>query len=84
MRKHKITRYLLPGILSALLITGGFSCNLMGPHSASGPDTTSSNFTWTVDTIGGLESILYDRSVVNDTLPCAVGELFRKGSRGTS
>ena len=36
-------------------------------------DTTSSNFTWQVDTIGAQGSILYDVDVINDTLAYAVG-----------
>lgn len=82
--KDSFWRFVLPILLSAVLATGGFSCNLLtGPHNSTGPDTTSSNFTWTVDTTGGPGSILYDCSVVNDTLPFAVGELFHKGSKGT-
>ncbi len=83
--KDSFWRFVLPILLSAVLATGGFSCNLLtGPHNSTGPDTTSSNFTWTVDTIGGPGSILYDCSVVNDTLAYAVGELFPRDSAGGS
>ena len=84
IRRHKSIRFFLPAIFLAMLITGGFSCNLIGPHNPSGPDTTSSNFTWTVDTIGGPGSILYDCSVVNDTLAYAVGLIMPSDSLGRS
>ena len=84
MQKFSIWQFLLPVILSALLVVGGFSCNLIGPHHLSGPDTTSSNFTWTIDTIGAEGSYLYDVSIVNDSLAYAVGELFPQDSTGGS
>lgn len=84
IRRHKSIRFFLPAIFLAMLITGGFSCNLIGPHNPSGPDTTSSNFTWAVDTIGGPGSILYDCSVVNDTLAYAVGLIMPSDSLGRS
>lgn len=81
--KDSFWRFVLPILLSAVLATGGFSCNLLtGPHNSTGPDTTSSNFTWTVDTIGGPGSILYDCSVVNDTLAYAVGLIMPSDSVG--
>lgn len=84
MRKHKVLRFLLPAFIAAILLAGGFSCSLTGPHNSSGPDTTSSNFTWTVDTIGGPGSILYDCSVINDTLAYAVGLVMPWDSVGRS
>ncbi len=83
MRKYKIYRFLLPAILSVMLVMGGFSCNfLTGPHRTTGPDTTSSNFTWTVDTIGAEGSILYDCCIINDTLAYAVGLIMPSDSVG--
>lgn len=84
IRKHKSIGYFLPAILLAVLVMGGFSCNLIGPHNASGPDTTSSNFTWTVDTIGASGSYLYDVSIVNDSLAYAVGLIMPSDSIGRS
>jgi hypothetical protein len=44
-------------------------------------DTTSSNFTWTVETLGdGSSSTLYDVAIVNDTLAYACGEIYSGGS----
>lgn len=77
-------RILSIAFLLSILVTGGFSCNLLtGPHSnSSGPDTTSSNFTWTVDTIGGPGSYLYDVAIVNDSLAYAVGLIMPSDSVG--
>ena len=47
-------------------------------------DTTSGNFTWQVDTIGAEGSVLYDVTVINDTLAYAVGQLFPRDSTGKS
>src|SRR3990172_9257403 len=48
-----------------------------------GPDTTSHNFMWTIDTLGdGASSVLNDVAIVNDTLIYAVGEIYLKDSTG--
>jgi hypothetical protein len=53
------------------------------PAPPTKPDTTSDNFTWTSYTLGdGNGSILYDVSLVNDTLGYAVGEIYLKDSTG--
>ena len=79
------SKYTLLALSIVTLSTLSFSCNLLtGPHSSTGPDTTSSNFTWTVDTIGAEGSVLYDCCVINDTLAYAVGELFPRDSSGRS
>ncbi len=80
-----VLRFLSLVLVSTVLITGGFNCNLLtGPHRSSSTDTTSSNFTWTVDTIGASGSYLYDCCIVNDTLAYAVGEMFPRDSAGGS
>ena len=43
-------------------------------------DTTSSNFNWEVDTIGAEGSVLYDVTVINDTLAYAVGLIIPSDS----
>jgi hypothetical protein len=46
-------------------------------------DTTSHEFIWEVDTLGeGNSSILFDVTIINDTLAYAVGELYLKDSTG--
>jgi hypothetical protein len=46
-------------------------------------DTTSHNFTWTIDTLGdGNSSVLYDVCLINDTMAFAVGEIYKKDSTG--
>ncbi len=83
MRNHRLLRFLLPAFISAVLLAGGFSCNLLtGPHKSNGPDTTSSNFTWTIDTIGASGSYLYDVSIVDDSLAYAVGLIMPADSVG--
>ena len=54
------------------------------PDSTShGPDTTSHNFIWTIDTLGdGGGSVLNDVAIINDTLIYAVGEIYLKDSTG--
>jgi len=84
-RNHGLLRFLLPAFISAVLLAGGFSCNLLtGPHKSNGPDTTSSNFTWTIDTIGASGSYLYDVSIVDDSLAYAVGLIMPSDSLGRS
>ncbi|MCL5267522.1 MAG: hypothetical protein M1469_05400 [Bacteroidetes bacterium] len=80
-----IAKYFLLVVCGAILSTLSFDCNLLtGPHKSTGPDTTSSAFTWTIDTIGAEGSILYDCVVINDTLTYAVGKLFPRDSLGRS
>jgi len=46
-------------------------------------DTTSHNYTFTFDTLGGgASSILYDVAIINDTLAYAVGEIYLRDSTG--
>lgn len=73
---------------SLLVAVSTVAFTSMTCHSPTGPsnasDTTSSNFRWTVDTIGGAGSVLYDCSVVNDTLAYAVGLIMPSDSVGRS
>jgi hypothetical protein len=46
-------------------------------------DTTSHNFTWEFDTLGGgSSSAWYDDRIINDTLVYAVGGIFIRDSTG--
>ncbi len=45
-------------------------------------DTTSHNFTWRIDTLGAVSSVLYDVAIINDTLAYAVGEMYLRDSAG--
>jgi hypothetical protein len=74
-----------PVILSLFLIL--VSCRKEIPcvncPPENGPDTTSHNFTWTVDMLGdGSGGALYDVAIINDTLAYAVGEIYLKDSTG--
>ncbi len=60
------------------------SCKSPTAPKVSAPDTTSSNFTWTIDTLGSEGSMLYDVSIINDTLAYAVGMLYNRDSTGKS
>ncbi len=83
MRRGSVSRYVIFAISVATLSSLAFSCNLFtGPHNSSGPDTTSGNFAWTVDTIGASGSYLYDVTIVNDSLAYAVGLLMPSDSVG--
>jgi len=53
------------------------------PPVLNGIDTTSHEFTWTVEMLGeGNGSGLYDVAVINDTLAYAVGEIYVRDSAG--
>ncbi len=45
------------------------------PPPPAGADTTSHNFTWTIDTIGTLNSVLFDVTMINENDIWAVGEI---------
>ena len=48
-----------------------------------GPDTTSHNFTWVIDSLGDASGgTLYDIAIINDTLAYAVGEIYLRDSSG--
>lgn len=83
-------------LLFSLLLTAYpllflFSCKDIGippdkiiPDTTNhGPDTTSHNFIWSIDTLGdGGSSVLNDVAIINDTLIYAVGEIYLKDSSG--
>ncbi|MCL5267521.1 MAG: hypothetical protein M1469_05395 [Bacteroidetes bacterium] len=76
-------KYLL--MLSGVSVIALTSMTCHAPtEPPAGADTTSSNFTWTVDTIGASGSYLYDVSIVNDTLAYAVGLIMPSDSVGRS
>jgi hypothetical protein len=43
-------------------------------------DTTSHNWSFSIDTLGTHSSVLYDVAIINDTLAYAVGEIFHRDS----
>jgi hypothetical protein len=47
-------------------------------------DTTSHNFVWNIDTIGAEGSLLYDVTIINDTLAYASGSIYLRDSTGKS
>jgi hypothetical protein len=68
--------------LNILAVAIGLSCrNATGPHDNS-TDTTSHNFSWTVETLGETGSTLYDVAIINDSLAYAVGQIYLKDSTG--
>ena len=53
-----------------------FSCSQpTNPPVDNGPDTTSHNFSWTIDTIGTRNSYLKDVAIINENDIWAVGEI---------
>ncbi|MCL5034903.1 MAG: hypothetical protein M1395_07355, partial [Bacteroidetes bacterium] len=70
-----------PCSLAALALCAfGFRLLPSGARKETPSDTTSSNFAWTVDTIGADGSTLYDCCVVNDSLAYAVGWIMPEDS----
>ena len=68
-------------LLSTLLL----SCTSPTPPlpPPPGPDTTSHDFIWHIDTLGdGNSSVLYDVAIINDTTIWAVGEIYVRDSSG--
>jgi hypothetical protein len=51
------------------------------PPPPTGPDTTSHNFTWQIDTLG-YSGVLYDVAIIDENNIWAVGEIFLKDSSG--
>ncbi|MDR3626071.1 MAG: hypothetical protein P4L45_04530 [Ignavibacteriaceae bacterium] len=54
------------------------------PKDNKHPDTTSNSFVWSVDTIGAEGSVLYDVTIINDTLAYASGSIYLRDSTGKS
>ena len=74
-------------MIALMMLTTSFSCNLLtGPHKSTGPDTTSHNWTFTIDTLGDGSggSYLNDVSIVNTNPPLvyAVGQVYKMDSTG--
>jgi len=86
MLKYKSLRFLLPTILSIILVMGGFSCNILtGPHHGGGADTTSNNFTFQSYTFGAGNagsSYLQDIAIINDSDIWAVGAVYLDSADG--
>lgn len=47
-----------------------------------GPDTTSHDFVWRIDTLGEAGSAINDVAIINDTLVYAVGEIYLRDTSG--
>jgi hypothetical protein len=85
--KNKIISFfplILFCILAFVLCTYEGCKSPTAPKDNNPQDTTSNNFVWQVDTIGAEGSVLYDVTIINDTLAYAVGELFPRDSNGQS
>jgi len=57
------------------LLLIGCKKSTTNPLPPAGPDTTSHNFTWQIDTIGIRNSVLFDVAVINENNTWAVGEI---------
>jgi hypothetical protein len=57
---------------------GGFSARA----NVTTLDTTSHDFVWEIHTLGDGYSVLYDVTIINDTLAYAVGEIYLRDSLG--
>lgn len=70
--------------LFLVLISSGFDCKHSTEPPPPGPDTTSHNFSWTIDHFGdgSASSRLYGVAIINDTLAYAVGEIYKVDSLG--
>jgi hypothetical protein len=78
MKQAQLTyRYIITIlIISSSIISLNCKKNPLTPPP-SGPDTTSHNFIWHVDTLGNyLSNWINDVIIVNDTLAYAVGEIY--------
>ena len=60
----------------------GFGSNDSRSAAVTTLDTTSSDFTWQIDTLGVTSSSLYDVTIINDTLAYAMGEMYLRDSTG--
>lgn len=74
--------FVIAFILTTVLI--GLDCrHSTAPPPPSGPDTTSHDFVWRMDTIGGKNpSVVRDVAIVNDTCIWAVGEIYPPNPSG--
>ncbi len=77
-----IASLLLIVLLAAVL--SHFGCKNGGinpPDLPLGPDTTSHNFTWRIDTIGA-QGVFYDVAIIDENNIWAVGEIYLRDSSG--
>jgi hypothetical protein len=76
----------LPSAISVLLIPAFIlfaTCSHSSEPPIQLPDTTSHNFTWSVEHLGdGNSSVLYDVAIINGALAYAVGEVYLRDSLG--
>ncbi|MCA0444670.1 MAG: hypothetical protein LCH54_00435 [Bacteroidetes bacterium] len=73
-----IIKFILTLFFPVLLFTG-LSCNSpTEPKDNPGPDTTSHNFVWRVDTIGYYQSLVRDVAVISENDIWAVGTFYKK------
>lgn len=88
MIKTRIKYYLISTFFAvAILLVSltGITCHSpTAPKGNAPPDTTSSNFTWQVDTVGAEGSVLYDCTVINDSLAYLSGSIYFRDSTGRS
>jgi hypothetical protein len=69
--------------LKALFLVPLLGCRHSTEPPPPGPDTTSHNFVWTMQTLGdGASSYLNDVAIINDTLAYAVGAIYKMDSTG--
>ncbi|MBN8705973.1 MAG: hypothetical protein J0L62_08845 [Bacteroidetes bacterium] len=76
----------LTGFLFFLVLAVGLSCcdHPTEPKDNPGIDTTSHNFVWRVDTIGGYLSVARDVAIVNENDIWVVGEFYKNHSNPDS
>jgi len=65
------------------LFVQGSSCKspIVPPEIDPGPDTTSHEFVWQIDTIGA-QGVLYDAAIIDENNIWAVGEIYLRDSSG--
>ncbi|MCK6601536.1 MAG: hypothetical protein L6Q77_06895, partial [Bacteroidetes bacterium] len=70
-------KHLIPLLISCFLLTGFTGCEKpTEPKDTPEPDTTSHNFVWRVDTLGGIFSTAMSIEIVNETEIYVGGEFF--------
>lgn len=78
---HGVKYFLLLVLLATIAFT--FTTCHSPTGASNGSDTTSHAWNFTVYKLGdGGSSDLYDVAIINDTLACAVGEIYLKDSTG--
>lgn len=76
---YKSSKSLVLHLVSFIFLLSTFylilQCSEPTTPPDNGPDTTSHDFTWQVDTVGSYNSIFRDVAVIHDSLIWAVGEI---------